>query len=108
MPHAHPAKPKAMRKPSPVASIIHNDPGAARLSDAQIAADATRRLAWDAAVPEHSVKVKVLHGRITLTGEVQREQQRIAALEDVTRLFGVTGVSDHTVVKAADAKKPAK
>lgn len=74
-------------------------PGATRLSDAQIAAEATRRLAWDSAVPEHSIKVKVSHGRITLHGELQREQQKAAALEDVTRLFGVTGVSDHTVVR---------
>lgn len=69
------------------------------LSDAQIAAEATRRLAWDAAVPEHAVKVDVSGGRITLRGELQREQQRTAALEDVTRLFGVTGVADRTVVK---------
>ncbi|MFM0038726.1 BON domain-containing protein [Paraburkholderia strydomiana] len=72
----------------------------ARLSDAQIAAEATRRLAWDAAVPEHCVKVRVSRGRITLHGELQRPQQKTAALEDVARLFGVTGVLDHTVVKA--------
>jgi osmotically-inducible protein OsmY len=71
-----------------------------RLSDAQIAAEATCRLAWDSAVPEHSVRVKVSRGRITLHGELQRQQQKTAALEDVARLFGVTGVLDHTVVKA--------
>jgi osmotically-inducible protein OsmY len=70
----------------------------ARLSDARIAAEATRRLAWDAAVPPHAVGVKVVRGRITLSGELQREQQRIAMLEDVTRLFGVTGVADRTVI----------
>ncbi|MFM0645107.1 BON domain-containing protein [Paraburkholderia bryophila] len=70
-----------------------------RLTDAQIAAEATRRLAWDTAVPEHAVKVKVAAGRITLRGELQRDQQRIAALEDVTRLFGVTGVLDRTTIK---------
>jgi osmotically-inducible protein OsmY len=74
------------------------NPAEARLSDAQIAAEAIRRLAWDAAVPEHAVTVKVSRGRITLRGELQREQHQ-AALEDVTRLFGVTGVSDRTVVK---------
>jgi osmotically-inducible protein OsmY len=73
---------------------------ATRLSDAQIAAEAIRRLAWDAAVPEHMVQVKVSRGRITLHGELQHEQQKAAALEDVTRLFGVTGVSDRTVVKS--------
>jgi osmotically-inducible protein OsmY len=84
MPHARSVKPKA-----------HDT----RLSDAQIAKEATRRLAWDAAVPEHAVKVHVSRGRITLRGELQRDQQRTAALEDVTRLFGVTGVLDHTVIK---------
>ena len=73
---------------------------AARLSDAQIATEAIRRLAWDAAVPEHTVKVKVSRGRITLHGELHSEQQRAAVLEDVSRLFGVTGVSDRTVVKS--------
>lgn len=71
-----------------------------RLTDTQIAAEATRRLAWDTAVPEHAIKVKVAAGRITLHGELQRDQQRVAALEDVTRLFGVTGVSDRTTIKA--------
>ncbi|MFM0237707.1 BON domain-containing protein [Paraburkholderia phytofirmans] len=83
----------------PHARAKKNNADSARLSDAQIAAEATRRLAWDAAVPEHAVEVHVSHGRITLRGELQRDQQRSAALEDVTRLFGVTGVSDHTVVK---------
>jgi osmotically-inducible protein OsmY len=93
-----------LAKAKPKSTQAGTDLTSTRLSDAQIAADATRRLAWDAAVPEHSVKVKVSHGRITLTGELQRDQQRTAVLEDVTRLFGVTGVSDRTVVKAPKAK----
>lgn len=71
-----------------------------RLTDEQIAAEATRRLAWDAAVPPNALQVKVSHGRITLRGILPHEQQRIAALEDVSRLFGVTGVSDHSTIKA--------
>lgn len=74
--------------------------GSTRLSDGQVAAEARMRLAWDAAVPKDAIKVKVSHGRITLLGELHREQQRAAALADVTRLFGVTGVSDHTTIKA--------
>lgn len=70
------------------------------LTDEQIAADATRRLAWDAAVPRNGVQVKVSHGRITLLGVLPHDWQRIAALEDVSRLFGVAGVSDHTRIKA--------
>ncbi|CAB3787851.1 hypothetical protein LMG28614_02591 [Paraburkholderia ultramafica] len=88
----------ARRKPASAGRATGT--AATRLSDAQIAAEATRRLAWDAAVPEHTVKVTVARGRVTLLGELQRDQQRSAALEDVTRLFGVTGVSDRIVVKA--------
>ena len=79
-------------------SVTRNDPSS-RLSDGQVAAEAITRLAWDAAVPKNAIKVKVSHGRITLLGELHREQQRTAALEDVTRLFGVTGVSDLTTIK---------
>ncbi|WP_408439364.1 BON domain-containing protein [Paraburkholderia caffeinilytica] len=71
-----------------------------RFTDEQIAAEAARRLAWDAAVPPNSLHVKVSRGRITLLGVLQHPQQRIAALEDVSRLFGVTGVSDHATIKA--------
>lgn len=71
-----------------------------RLSDAQIATEARTRLAWDAAVPKEAIKIKVSRGRITLLGELQRERQRSAVLEDVARLFGVTGVADHTTIKA--------
>jgi osmotically-inducible protein OsmY len=71
-----------------------------RLTDKQIGLEAMRRLAWDAAVPPNTLQVKVSHGRITLLGVLQHDQQRVAALEDVSRLFGVTGVSDHSTVKA--------
>ncbi|OLL28413.1 transporter [Burkholderia sp. SRS-W-2-2016] len=71
----------------------------ARFPDAQIAAEASRRLDWDTAVPAHAVRVSVAQGRLTLSGELQREQQRAAMLEDVTRLFGVSGVTDRTVIK---------
>lgn len=70
------------------------------LTDEQIAAEATKRLAWDAAVPRNAVQVKVSRGRITLLGIFPYDQQRIAALEDVARLFGVAGVSDRTRIKA--------
>ncbi|SMG56289.1 BON domain-containing protein [Paraburkholderia susongensis] len=74
---------------------------ASRLSDAQIAFEAARRLAWDAAVPRHAVQVKVSRGHLTLSGELQYTRQQLAMLEDVTRLFGVTGVTDHTVVRTS-------
>jgi osmotically-inducible protein OsmY len=86
---------------------------AAKLRDDQIAAEALTRLAWDTCVPQGAIKVKVEHGWITLIGQVDRNEQKAAALEDVSRLFGVAGVSDHMTVKAggtarATGSKPGK
>jgi osmotically-inducible protein OsmY len=72
---------------------------AARLHDDEIAAEVVTRLAWDAAVPPDALKVSVERGRVTLFGELKRDAQRIAALEDVSRLFGVAGVRDRTTLK---------
>ncbi|SIO58741.1 BON domain-containing protein [Paraburkholderia phenazinium] len=77
--------------------------GTARLRDDEIAAQALTRLAWDAWVPQNALKVKVEHGWITLVGQLDRGEQKAAALEDVSRLFGVAGVSDHTTLKAGGA-----
>ncbi|MGF6722342.1 osmotically-inducible protein OsmY [Paraburkholderia sp. GAS41] len=71
----------------------------AKLRDDQIAAQALARLAWDAWVPQGAVKVKVERGWVTLSGQVDRNEQKAAALEDVSRLFGVAGVSDLMTVK---------
>ena len=68
--------------------------------DDQLAAEVLRRLAWDAWLPKDVFKVKIERGHVTLLGEVDRDEQRSAALEDVTRLFGVTGVSDQISVKS--------
>ncbi|WP_183081264.1 BON domain-containing protein [Paraburkholderia fungorum] len=74
--------------------------GSPRLSDNQIASEAVRRLSWDAAVPKDTVKVKVVHGRVTLRGVLQNAHQKTAALEDVSRLFGVASISDRTRIKS--------
>jgi osmotically-inducible protein OsmY len=70
----------------------------ARLRDDQIAAQALMRLAWDAWVPRERLRVTVQQGRITLAGQVERDEQKAAALEDVGRLFGVRSVSDRITV----------
>ena len=81
--------------------------GTAKLREDQIAAEALTRLAWDAWVPRDAIKVKVENGWITLIGQVDRDQQKAAALEDVSRLFGVAGVSDHMTVKAGGTARAA-
>ncbi|SDG45337.1 BON domain-containing protein [Paraburkholderia phenazinium] len=74
-------------------------PGAARLRDDQIASEALMRLAWDAWVPHDALKVTVEQGSVTLAGQVDRAEQKAAALEDVRRLFGVAAVSNRITVK---------
>jgi osmotically-inducible protein OsmY len=67
--------------------------------DDDIAAAAIDRLAWDVSVPRDAVKVKVEDGWITLSGEVDWHYQKEAAEQDVRRLFGVVGVSNHVSIK---------
>lgn len=70
-----------------------------RWYDDEIAAEAANCLAWDSAVPPGVVTLSVERGRLTLFGEFRRDSQRAAALEDVSRLFGVAGVQDRTTLK---------
>lgn len=62
-------------------------------SDAELARRALDILTWDAGVPG-SVKVKVLQGRIWLSGTVDWHCQRLAAELAVSRLSGIVGVSN--------------
>ncbi|SFK64573.1 BON domain-containing protein [Methylocapsa palsarum] len=68
-------------------------------SDEEIAAAAIARLAWDAAVPMDSVKVKVEKGWVTLTGEVDWHYQQQSASDDIRGLSGVIGVSNDIKIK---------
>jgi osmotically-inducible protein OsmY len=69
--------------------------------DEQIAEAVLDRLAWDVTVPPDSVHVEVERGWLTLTGEVDWNYQRVAAEEDVRRLQGVIGVSNHVSIKSS-------
>ncbi len=73
--------------------------------DADIAAAAINRLAWDSTTPKNAVTVTVEDGWMTLTGEVDRQYQKDAAAVEVRHLMGVTGVSNQITVKPhADTK----
>lgn len=71
-----------------------------RMRDEQIAQEVLTRLAWDAWVPRGVIQVKIEQGWVTLLGELERDEQKAAALEDVSRLSGVAGVTDLTTVRA--------
>jgi osmotically-inducible protein OsmY len=69
-----------------------------KLSDQEIAARANQSLAWDVSIPEH-VKATVQDGIVTLTGEVPLQFQKAAADRNISRLYGVTGVTNHIALK---------
>jgi osmotically-inducible protein OsmY len=72
--------------------------GDERREDDEIRGDALQRLIWDAEVPSDSIDVKVQDGRVTLTGDVSYQFQSDAAYGDVSRLYGVAGVTNEIKV----------
>jgi osmotically-inducible protein OsmY len=76
-------------------------PSDRRRDDADIAAAAVDRLAWDVSIPRDAITVTVENGWLTLNGQVDRHYQREAAEQDVRRLSGVVGVSNQTTIRPA-------
>jgi osmotically-inducible protein OsmY len=74
-------------------------PNDKKVADDQIAERALNLLAWDAAVPEDSVRIKVQNGWVTLEGEVNWQYQRAAAETDMRKLSSVIGVNNNIVIK---------
>jgi len=68
-------------------------------SDEDIAGAASNALEWNVAVPYDRVKLKVEHGVVTLSGEVDWWYQNDAAEDAVRKLTGVVLVSNHITVK---------
>jgi osmotically-inducible protein OsmY len=68
-------------------------------ADDEIAAAARNRLAWDSSLPADAVKITVEGGWVTLTGEVDWRYQKDIAQEDIRRLHGIIGVSNHIDIK---------
>ena len=70
-----------------------------RRTDDQIGAAAMQRVIDDQRIRSDHVHVKVLHGRLTLTGYVRHESERVAAVEDATSVPGVRGITDEIEVR---------
>ncbi len=75
-------------------------PFAKTRADDQIASAAVARLAWDVTIPQDAVQIRVEHGWVTLTGEVEWHYQKENAARNVGMLFGVLGVADHLTLKS--------
>jgi osmotically-inducible protein OsmY len=72
--------------------------GADRREDDEIRGAALQRLIWDAEVPSESIDVKVQDAWVTLKGGVSFQFESDAAYADVSRLYGVAGVTNEIKV----------
>jgi osmotically-inducible protein OsmY len=72
--------------------------GADRREDDEIRGAALQNLIWDAELPSDSVDVKVQDGWVTLKGDVSFQFQSDAAYDDVSKLYGVAGVTNEITV----------
>jgi osmotically-inducible protein OsmY len=78
-------------------------PSHRKTADDEIARRAVDIIAYDAQIPPDSVKVRVEHGRITLSGTVEWQYQRSAAERAVSKLSGVIAVIDRIRLKPSVA-----
>jgi osmotically-inducible protein OsmY len=67
--------------------------------DNDIATEIVNAFKWNWEVPSDKIKARVEKGWVTLEGEVEWNFQRDHAKEAVTKLLGVTGVSNDITVK---------
>lgn len=68
-------------------------------ADDEVAKRALNSIDWNTTVPNDAVQAKVTKGWVTLSGKVEWQYQKIAALDAVKRLTGVIGVSNNIEVK---------
>ena len=69
-----------------------------RREDAEIRGAALQRLAWDSEIPGDYLDVHVRDGWVTLKGDVDFQFQSDVAFDDVSGLYGVTGVTNEIKV----------
>jgi len=74
-------------------------PGLSVRTDADIARTVENVMQWTTYLPKDRVKVMVENSWVTLSGEVDWEYQRQAALQAVRGLMGVRGVSNDIALK---------
>ena len=65
-----------------------------RREDAEMRGAALQRLNWDTEIPSDYLDVHVKDGWVTLKGDVDFQFQSDLAFDDVSRMYGVTGVTN--------------
>lgn len=74
-------------------------PSDKKQADDEIASRALKILHWDGVIPADRIAVKVEHGLLTLTGNVDWQFQKSEAEHDVRALSGVLGVINQLQVR---------
>jgi osmotically-inducible protein OsmY len=67
-------------------------------NDIQIAQSAVNILEWDATLPQDKIKISVEKGRVTLTGEVSWNYQRVQAERDIRYISGVVAIDNQLII----------
>ena len=75
-------------------------PTGERRADDEIRSAALKRLIGDSRIRSTHIHAKVSHGWVTLTGDVRRQAENDAAVEDIATLTGVVGVTDRIEVRS--------
>ena len=73
--------------------------GVGQRNDADIAEAVENVLDWSSSLPAGAIQVTVEGGRVTLSGHVDWQYQRQAAVSSVRSLLGVAGVNDQIEIK---------
>jgi osmotically-inducible protein OsmY len=66
--------------------------------DAEIRGAALQTLMWNSELPVGAIDVKVSDGWVTLEGDVDHQYQSDAAFDDVSKLFGIYGITNKITV----------
>lgn len=74
-------------------------PESSRCEDADLTAAVSQALDWSAAIPKNRIKISVLNGWVTMSGEVDRDYQRCTAIAAIRHLAGVAGINDDIAVR---------
>lgn len=77
-----------------------------KTADDEIAERAVRILEWDVEVPEGPIRIRISHGRVTITGSVGQYFQRKTAENAIKRLSGVRSISNEIEVAPAIMSQP--
>jgi osmotically-inducible protein OsmY len=68
-------------------------------TDIDVAHAVTNALRWDVEVPDDTIKARVDDGWVSMSGQVEWEYQRTAAIRAVRNLTGVRGVTNNITLK---------